>query len=90
MLRRASKKDVIDSTRKIYFTEFCNQVNKINTLQDNLQNKMLEVNKGLNNRYLIFDQMQKESLQSIDKPSEAYKITTALDKLILDLSKNTK
>ncbi len=90
MLRRASKKEGIESTRKIYFDEFWTQIQKLNTIQDNLQNKMLEINKGLNNRYVQFEQMQKESLRPISKPSEAFKVTKALDELILDLSKDKK
>lgn len=89
-LRRALKKQVIDSTRKIYLTEFLNQMNKVNEIQDDLENKMLEVNQSLNNLYLKFDQMQKEPLRPIDKLSEAYKVTTTLDTLISDLTKNTK
>lgn len=51
---------------------------------------MLDVNQTLNNQYLRFYQMQKDSFRPISKASEAYEVTTALDKLILDLSKDAK
>lgn len=44
----------------------------------------------ITNQYLKFDQLQKDSLRPINRPSEAYKVTTALDRLILDLSNETK
>lgn len=89
-LRRSSKKQGIDSERKIYFTEFLNQINKINQIQEDLENKMLKVNQGLNIQFIEFEQMQNESLKSVDKTSDAYKATKALDQLIFNLSKDKK
>lgn len=89
-LRKTFKKEGIEFIRTTYFNEFGIQMNKINSIRNNLENQMLDVNQTLNNQYLRFYQMQKDSLRPISKASEAYEVTTALDKLILDLSKDAK
>ena len=89
-LRRASKKEGIDTVRKSYLSEVWNQMQKFNTIQENLRDKMLQVNQGLNTQYMQFEQMQKDSLKPMSKPSQAYQATKALDELIFNLSKDKK
>ena len=89
-LRRASKKDGIETVRKSYLSEVWNQMQKFNTIQYNLRDKMLQVNQGLNTQYIQFEKMQNESLKPMTKPSEAYQATKALDELIFNLSKDKK
>ena len=89
-LRRASKKEGIESTRKSYLSEVWTQMQKFNTIQDNLRDKMVQVNQGLNTQYIQFEQMQNESLKPKSTPSQAYQATKALDELILNLSKDKK
>lgn len=89
-LRRASKKEGIDAIRDSYCNEVWNQMQKFNTIQENLRDRMLKVNQGLNNQYIQFEQMQNESLKPMSKPSQAYQATKALDELIFNLSKDKK